>query len=348
MAIGLSKYWVALLLLFVLSAFSCCILFFVFKSEEYFLPAFAFWALNPAVLVILGFSPLVFLEFFSVLSFIGIQRGMKSLVIISSIGLLLSSFTTIAYLFPLAFVYGFKKKFNLKSLILKALLILIGVSFTRLIHWNALDWLNSNSKSESFYASIELLRNLVGYSWLGLASFVGLVFASNSRIVKVGIIALLLSLISINLSLGVALKEPRYILFIAPWTLLAFFEMKPKNIWVSAIFLAAVLYHSAWFAKTQKSGFEELNNRIIGEQRREFRTILNPGFDYMTGANRVSIEKPCCGRCLFTWRSIQASFEKSVDEVLTKQKLEVITHLHLGESSLDPIEYLLVNGSVCK
>ena len=197
-------------------------------------------------------------------------------------------------------------------------------------------------------SSYEMLRNLVGYSWLGLASFMVLVFASKSRVLKIGIIAFFLSLISINLSLGVTLNEPRYALFMAPWTLLAVFEMKPKNIWVCAVFLAAVFYHSAWFAKTQKSGYEVLYNRIVSERQREFRTNLLPGFDYLTGAHRVSIEKPCCGRCLFTWRSFQASFQKSVDEVVTKQKLEVVTHLHLGENSLDPIEYLLVNGSACK
>lgn len=232
----------------------------------------------------------------------------------------------------------------------KILFLIFGIvaaTATIFIRWNYLSWMKAGSISESLLASFEFIRNLVGYSWLALASYIGLLIYSKNRNLIFTFALMAFLLCAINLLAGLAAKEPRFVLFFVPWLVVAFCEISQKSRILSFIFLSSLFYHVSWFAVTKKSGLEEVIQQAQVDQVSNLHTDLGKGLLTFIPVEIKTIEENCCNTCAFLWTDFQQNAEKKITEQMSKQHLEIISQVKLGSQTLQPFFYLLAKGGKC-
>lgn len=347
---GFESFQFARGIIFCISAIGFVLLFDTFKGKKDSVPALVFWSICPASLVALGFAPAVFIEFFSILGWIAFKKNKKALVIISLLGMLLTSYTAFIYVIFLFVLFQLKESSLFKLKFFKYLFLifcLVAVGATIFIRWNYLSWLKSGSLRESFFASFEFLRNLVGYSWIGLIAYVSLLAYSKNRKVIFTCLLMAILIFAVNIIGGLVAKEPRFILFFVPWLIASFYEISKKSRLISFIFLGALFYHVLWFAITKKSGLEDAIQQVQIDQVRELHTDLRQSLLAFIPVEKKTITAKCCNTCAFLGATFQVDAEKRITDEVSKQHLEVISKVNLGPQTLQPFFYILVKGDKC-
>lgn len=335
-------------IIFCISSISFYLLFDAIKDEKESVPALVFWSICPASLVALGFTPAVFVEFFSILSWIAFKKDKKLLLAVSLLGMLFTSYTAVIYIAFLLVLFLIEKPLVPKLKFLTILIFcLMVVGTTTFIRWNYLSWLKSDSLGESLLASFEFVRNLIGYSWIGLIAYISLLAYSKNR--KIILICSLMAILifAVNIVGGFAAKEPRFVLFFAPWLVAFFCKLSYKRRLISFIFLCALFYHISWFAITKKSGLEDVIQQVQIDQVHELHTDLGQSLLTFIPVEKKSISAKCCDTCAFLGADFQIDAEKKITDEISKQHLEVISKVNLGSQTLQPFFYVLVKGNKC-